>query len=400
MSKKAIFILLAVVIIGGWWWWRHHNSAPASANSGNAHGRGGPGGGGGPVPILAGKVVKKDVPIYLDGIGTIQAYNTVTVRVRVDGQLVKVAFTEGQDVKEGDLLAQIDPGPYQAALDQAVAKKGQDQAQLANDRLDLQRYTDLYKKKVIAQQQYDTQAALVNQFEATVKADEAAIESAKVNLDYTTIRSPLTGRAGVRLVDQGNIVHASDTGGLVVITQLQPIFLTFTLPEQNLTEINKHLAAGDTLEVVALDRDNKTALDKGTLTVVNNQIDPTTGTIQLKATFPNSSYQLWPGQFINARLHLSTRKDGLVVPASVIQRGPDGSYAFVIKEDQTVEIRPVKIAQVDNGEALINDGLQEGEQVVVDGQYKLQAGSHVKLAPASAVAKSKTSSAAGGSELK
>jgi len=382
---QILILLVVILVIHSWW---------TSGSKDKNAGKGTP-----PVPVLAGKVMKKDVPVYLDGLGTVQAYNTVTIHVRVDGQLVKVAFNEGQDVHEGDLLAQIDPAPYQAALDQALAKKAQDAALLANDKVDLQRYSDLYQKKVIPQQQYDTQVALVNQVEATVKADEAAVESAKVNLDYTAVRSPLNGRAGLRLVDQGNIVHAADATGLVVLTQLQPIFVAFTLPEQNLGEIHKHTAQNEDLEVLALGRDNKTVLDTGKLQVINNQIDPTTGTIQLKAVFQNPELQLWPGQFVNIRLHLTTRKEGLVVPASVVQRGPDGSYAFVIKKDETVEIRPVKVSQTDNGQALIDEGLQEGEQVVVDGQYKLQDGSHVKLSTQTG-GKPKASASPANSELK
>ncbi|MEO6787816.1 MAG: efflux RND transporter periplasmic adaptor subunit [Chthoniobacteraceae bacterium] len=342
--------------------------------------RGSPGAPGSfPVPVLAGAVMQKDVPLYLDGLGTVQALNTVTVRTRVDGELKKVAFVEGHDVKAGDLLAQIDDAPFNAQFQQAQAKKGQDMAFLANAKLDLERDADLIAKKVISPQQYETQKALVAQYEATVRADDAAIQSAKVQLDYTTVLSPLAGRTGVRLVDQGNVVHAGDARGLVVITQLQPISLIFTLPAQNLDEIRKQKAGGAELTVLAVDRDNKTVIDTGKLTVIDNQIDTTTGTILLKATFPNGELQLWPGQFINARLLLEVRKSGLVVPASVIQRGPNGPYAFVIKEDLGVEMRPVKVAQIEQGEALIDDGLRVGERVVVDGQYKLQPGSRVKI---------------------
>ena len=332
------------------------------------------------VPVVEGTVVQKDVPIFLEGLGTVQALNTVTIRVRVDGQLTKINFTEGQEVKAGDLLAQVDPAPFQATLSQAEAKLKQDQAQLGNARLDLERDRDLWNRRVIAQQQYDTQKTLVAQLEATVAADEAAIQSAKVQLGYTEIYSPINGRIGIRLIDIGNIVHANDPNGLIVITQLHPISVIFTLPEQNLSEIQKQLRQGGELSVYAVDRNNGPPLGEGKLVVIDNQIDTTTGTIRLKANFPNDDLRLWPGQFVNARLLLTTRKNGIVVPAAVIQRGPEGPYAFVIKDDLTVEIRPVKIAQTKHGEALVDEGLQPGERVVLEGQYRLQANSQVKIA--------------------
>jgi len=356
-------------------------------------------------------VVQKDVPIYLEGLGTVQALNTVTIRARVDGQLTHIAFTEGQEIKAGEVLATIDPAPFQAALAQAEAKKKQDEALLANSRSDLVRYDEMLERKAIAAQQYETQKALVAQQEAAVSADEAAIQGAKVQLAYTTIASPLSGRVGIRLLDEGNIVHASDSGGLVSIAQIQPIALVFTLPEQNLREIRKQMANGE-LPVYAINRENGPPLAKGTLAVIDNQIDSTTGTIKLKAVFANADQGLWPGQFVNARLLLTTRKDGIVVPAAVIQRGPNGAYAFVIvkdggrgekggrgkevaaksepsaqskgepskPEERMVEMRPVKVAQIEKGEALIDAGLQAGEQVVLEGQYRLQAHSKVKLA--------------------
>jgi len=273
--------------------------------------------------------------------------------------------------------AQIDAAPFQAQLEQAAAKKKQDEAQLANGRLDLQRDADLLAQKIATQQTYDTQKALVDSLAATVKADQAAIDSATVQLDYTTVISPLDGRTGIRLVDQGNIVHAADANGLVVITQLHPISLVFTLPEQTLGQIQKEGSPSD-ITVLAVDRDNSTSLGEGKLAVIDNQIDTATGTIRLKATFPNDDLRLWPGQFVNARLLLSTRKGGLVVPASAVQRGPDGAYVFGVKDDNTVEVVPVKVAQIEKGEALIDDGLKANQRVVVDGQYKLQVGSHVK----------------------
>jgi len=309
----------------------------------------------------------------------VQALNTVTVHARVDGELTKVSFTEGQDVTAGFVLAQIDDAPFKAQLKQAEAKKAQDEALLANARLDAERYRDLTERKVIAPQQYDTQKALVVQLVATVKADQAAIDSAKVQLAYATIASPIAGRTGIRQVDQGNIVHPGDQRGLVVITQLQPLSVVFTLPAQNLSEIHNQTSHNDELEVLAVDRDNKTVIDHGKLAAIDNQIDTTTGTILLKATFPNRELQLWPGQFVNTRLLLSVRKKGLVVPASVVQRGPTGAFAFVIKNDMSVEMRPVTVARIENDQALIDKGLEAGEQIVVDGQYKLQPGSRVKI---------------------
>ena len=372
IRKAVIILLLATLAAGAFVLIRSRMASSGAAKGGDAPGSF-------PVPVIAGAVAQKDVPLYLDGLGTVQALNTVTVHPRVDGELKKVAFVEGQDVKAGDLLVQIDDAPFRAQFQQTQAKKGQDQALLDNARRDLDRYLDLIEKKAISPQQYETQKALVAQLEAAVNADQAAIESAKVQLDYTTVLSPIAGHTGIRLVDQGNVVHAGDQRGLVVITQLQPVSLVFTLPAQNLGEIHKQMVGGSELTILAVDRDNRTILDTGKLTVIDNQIDTTTGTIVLKATFPNRDLQLWPGQFINARLLLEVRKDGLVVPASVVQRGPNGPYAFVIKADLSVEMRPVKVAQIEQGEALIDDGLQIGERVVVDGQYKLQPGSRVKL---------------------
>lgn len=341
-----------------------------------AAGRGGMGGF--PVPIIPGKVEVKEVPVYLDGLGTVQAFNTVTVHSRIDGQIIKIAFTEGQDVHIGDLLAQIDPAPFQAQLDQSLAKKAQDEAQLSIARLTLNRDKELLTGKILSQQEYDTQQAMVDQLEATVRGDQAAIDNARVQLGYTTITSPIDGRTGLRMIDQGNIVHATDSNGLVVITQLHPISLTFTLPEQSLQLIQQRVPPSGGFVTLALDRDNRTKLSEGKLAVIDNQIDVTTGTIRCKAVFPNEDLRLWPGHFVNVRLLLEIRQ-GPVVPASVVQRGPDGDFAFVISKDLKAEVRPIKVAQTDRGQALIQEGLTNGDLVVVDGQYKLQPGSKVKL---------------------
>ncbi len=374
MSKKLWISIAAASLVGVVLIYRfsHRNAAGAAA------GRGAP-----QVVVVGGKVRKKDTPIYLDGIGTVAAFNTVTVRSQIDGTLQKVVFAEGQDVQAGDLLAQIDPRTQQAALDQAKAKKAMDQAQLDNAQRDMKRDDELFlnDRKLIDQQTYDTQKTLVAQLTATVQADEAAAESAQVQLDYTRITAPIAGRTGLRQIDGGNVIHSTDTNGLVVITELKPIAVVFTLPQQNWPQIQKLLTAGAKLAAIAYDRDSLSPLDEGVLSVVDNQIDPTTGTIKLKATFPNEKLALWPGQFVNVRLRVEIRQGGIVVPSSVIQRGPQGSFAFVIKADSTVTVRTVDVAQIDGGFALINKGLAPGELVVVDGQYKLQDGSSVTVAP-------------------
>jgi membrane fusion protein, multidrug efflux system len=379
-GRKAFWVgavVLAVLAIVAWLAYHRPPANSAAPSAGSASKRESL-----PVPVVAGVVLSKDVPIYLDGLGTVQAFNTVTVHTRVDGQLMKVAFTEGQDVKTGEVLARLDPAPYQATFDQAAAKKAQDEAQLANARVDLTRYADLMKTESITQQIYDTQKALIAQLDATVKADQAAMESAKVNLDYTTIRSPIDGRTGIRQMDAGNIVHANDATGLVVLTQLHPISVVFTLPEQVFPKLRRFQDPAKPFAVLAVSRDDTNVLGEGVLAVIDNQIDPTTGTIKLKATFSNEGLVLWPGQFVNTRLLLTTRKDSPVVPASVVQRGPEGAFAFVIQEDLTVAMRPIKVAQIEGGIALIDEGLKPGERIVVDGQYKLQPGSHVKTTEA------------------
>jgi multidrug efflux system membrane fusion protein len=364
MSKRTIIVIAAVVLLLVGWWTCHRSGSSADAQTSGPNGRNGPGQGGGAVPVVAAKVAQKDVPIYLDGLGTVQAFNTVTVHARVDGELVKVLFSEGQDVKTGDLLAQLDPRPYQAVLDQA-------KAQAALDQVTLKRQTDLRARNVVAAQDYDTAVA-------NAQKSQAAADAAQVNFDYCSIKSPIDGRVGIRQVDVGNLVHAADQNGLVIITQLRPISVVFTLPEQDLQDVTGQSGFQGGLKVSAFDRGNTTLLGDGTLAVVDNQIDQATGTIKLKATFPNDDLKLWPGKFVNARLILTTKKGATVIPASVVQRGPQGTYAYVIKPDKTAEMRAIKVAQTENNETVVEDGLKPGEDVVVDGQYKLQPGAHVE----------------------
>jgi multidrug efflux system membrane fusion protein len=320
---------------------------------------------------------RSDVPIYLDGLGTVQAFNTVTVTTRVDGQLQRVNFVEGQDVKAGEVLAQIDPRTYQAAFDQAVSTKAKDEAQLANAKLDLQRYQTLAPQNYTSKQTLDTQVALVAQLEAQVKMDQAAIEFAATNLDYTTIKSPIGGRTGIRLVDAGNNVLAAANTSLVVVTQMHPISVIFTLPSEDLPAFVKSAAAGPP-PVLALSRDMKTELDRGSVVVLDNQILQTTATIRLKATFPNAKGTLWPGQFVNARVLVETRHNVLTIPSPAVQRGPNGQYAYVVNPDSTVQMRPLTLDQLDAGQAIVTDGLKPGEQVVIAGQYRLEAGARVR----------------------
>ena len=332
------------------------------------------------VTVVASVVAQHDVPIYLTGVGTVIAYNTDIVRSQIQGQLTSVNFTEGQTVHTGDLLAQIDPRPYQAQIDQLTANRDRDQAQLANALANLNRYTPLEQKGFATTQLLDTQKAQVSQLQNAVKADEALIEAANVQLSYTRLTSPIDGVTGIRQIDVGNVIHPTDPNGLVVVTQIEPISLIFTLPETVLPQIQQQQQkTQNPLAVLAYNQDNTIKLDEGTLGLVNNQILQTTGSIQLKANFPNKAHRLWPGELVNARLLLDTRHDGLTVPASVVQQGPQGAYAYVINPDTSVAIRPVKVAQVSEGQALIDSGLSANEQVVVDGQYKLQPGTHVTI---------------------
>ncbi len=329
-----------------------------------------------PVPVLAATPRVIDVPVYLDGVGTVRALNTVTVRSQVDGKLMAVNFTEGQDVKKGDVLAEIDPAIYQAQYDQAVAKKAQDEAQLANQRMDLTRYEQLAASNAGSKQQADTQRALVAQQQALIKADQAAIDNAQATLSYTKVVAPISGRAGLRQVDQGNIIHASDATGLVVITQLQPIAVQFSLPQQQIMRVNAASAKGQ-LAVDVFGNDGTTVIDTGKLSGIDNQVDPTTGTLKLKAEFPNGSFQLWPGQFVNVRLKVETIAQALVVPTSAVQRGPAGTFSYVIGEGNIVAAKPVTVTQQNETEAVIASGLSPNDRVVTTGFANLSDGAKV-----------------------
>ncbi|MGA2895414.1 MAG: efflux RND transporter periplasmic adaptor subunit [Xanthobacteraceae bacterium] len=342
-----------------------------------------------PVPVIAATVQQHDVPIILTGLGTVTALNTATVRSQITGLLISVDFKEGQRVKKGELLAQIDPRTYQAQLDQAEATLGHDQTHLQNGQLNLQRYSDLAKTDSIARQQVDDQRAAVDELNAQIKSDQAAVESAKAELSYTSLVAPFDGVTGFRLLDVGNIIHPptssttaqssqADPNALVVVTQLQPISVIFTLATPNISAV-QNAAANGPLQAIAFSQDDKTQLDTGSLLVVNNQADPSSGTVQLKAVFPNQRRQLWPGTFVNIRLIISTQHDALTVPLDAVQQGPQGQVVFVVDPDHKVALRPVSIRQSFNGIALVEKGLSAGETVVVRGQYRLSAGTPVTL---------------------
>jgi multidrug efflux system membrane fusion protein len=353
--------------------WRQPAAAPAAAEA-----KGPP-----PARVSVAEAKRVDYPLYLSGLGQVQAYNTVTVRTRVDGQVVKIGFSEGQMVNAGDLIAQIDPRPYQAALDQARAKKSQDEANLANARLDLQRYSTLAKQSFATQQQLDTQSALVSQLIAQIAADSASIDAAAVQLDYTQIRAPIAGRTGFRLVDEGNLVAASQQTGIVTIAQLQPISVVFTAPQDEITDINAALTAGRPA-VQALNSEGSKVLGDGHLVVTDNQVDAAAGSIRLKAEFENKDSRLWPGLAVSTRLTVGVAKNALVVPESAIQRGPDGFFVYVVDDRNHAVLRPVVVPHQDQELAVIEKGVSDGERVITAGQYVIQNGSPVAVAVAAA----------------
>jgi len=357
----ALLVLLLIA-------WRGLLHRPAGATTQNAQQS---------IAVDTAAVAHADVPIYLQGLGTVQAFYTVTVTARVDGQLQRVAFNEGQNVHKGDLLAQIDPRPDQAAFDQAVATKAKDAAQLANALRDLERYTILQPQDLASKQTVDTQRATVDQLTAQLQVDQALIDNARTQLDYTRITSPINGRTGIRLVDPGNIVHAADTAGIVVVTQVQPISVIFTLPEEELGAVAKALAAGP-VKVMTVSRDGGAVLDEGTLTLIDNLIDQATGTAKLKATFDNAHNTLWPGQYVNARVLVRTDRDALTIPDAAVQLGPDGPFTYVVKNDSTVEVRPLLIGEASGGTTIIRRGLALDERVVTSNQYRLQSGVQVR----------------------
>jgi multidrug efflux system membrane fusion protein len=368
---------LAVAVCGAFGWRYFHGADAGMGGLDKAIGAQAPA----LIPVTVAQVKKADFPVYLNGLGAVEPYQTVLIRSRVDGAIVKIAFRQGQMVKQGDVLAQVDPRPYQATLDQAQAKKTQDEASLRDAQLNLQRYADLAKKDSVSLQQLDTQQATVDQLTAQIKGDQAIIDNAQTQFDYTTIRSPLTGKTGFRLVDAGNIVHAVDTTGIVTIVQLQPISVVFTAPEEDVPQINKALAAGVT-PITALSSDGLRALSQGHLSVVNAAIDPASGSIGMKATFENADGVLWPGLSVSTRLLVDTLKQVTVVPDGAVERGPNGLYAFVVGGDNKVETRPITVGQEGDGQSVVLTGLTAGETVVTSGQYRLIQGSVVQSSAA------------------
>jgi multidrug efflux system membrane fusion protein len=380
-NRRWILVaILLAVSIGGYFGWHYFTAGKDGATRQSTQAPA-------PVPVTIAEARTADFPVYLHGLGTVEPYETITVHSRVDGEITNIGFKQGQMVAEGDLLAQLDPRPFQAALDQAQSKKGQDEAGLTNARADLKRFQMLAKSDFSSRQQVDTQEATVAQLVAEIKGDQAAIDNAQTQLSYTTIRSPLTGRTGFRQIDPGNIVHATDTSGIVTIVKLQPISVVFTAPEDRVQGINQALAAG-TVPVTALSSDGSRVLSQGRLALVNNQIDEASGTIGMKASFENQDNALWPGLSVSTRLLLQTLKNVVVVPEDALQRGPNGFYVFVVGNDNKVQQQEVKVGQQGDGQAVIAQGLSAGQKVVTQGQYRLQQGVLVKSTAADADAAS------------
>jgi len=375
-------IVLAIVVGAGVWYFKSKGSTeaqgPAGAPQGGKGGRPGQGMPGQAVPVVVATAQRGDLPVYFNGLGTVTAFNTVTVRSRVDGQIVKINFTEGQTVHQGDALVEIDPRPYQVQLEQAEGQLAKDQAQLRDVQVDYERFQLLFKEGVIPKQQVDTQQALVGQNLGAIKADQGAIDNAKLQIVYSHITAPITGRVGLRLVDMGNIVHAADTTGLLVITQLQPIAVIFALPQDQLSQVLSKLHSGTQLPVDAYDRDDVTKIATGKLLTIDNQIDTTTGTYKLKSEFSNEKNSLFPNQFVNVHLLVDTKHNVTIVPSTAVQRGPQGTYVYLAQRDNTVKIQPVTVALASGSSVGVSTGLQAGDNVVVDGQDKLQDGSKIE----------------------
>ncbi len=377
-------LVLGVIAFGVWYYVNSRNAsqaATAAAPGAAAKGKGGSGAGGFVVPVVVSTAQRGDLPVYFNGLGTVTAFNTVTVRSRVDGQLVSVAFKEGQFVHQGDLLAQIDPRPFQVQLEQALGQLAKDQAQRKDAEVNFERFKLLFKEGVIPQQQLDTQGALVGQVDGAITSDQSQIDNAKLQLTYSRITAPISGRIGLRLVDAGNIVHASDTNGLLVITQLQPIAVIFSLPQDQLPQVNAKLHAGVELAVDAYDRDDTAKIASGKLETIDNQIDITTGTYKLKSVFTNADNALFPNQFVNVHLLVDTKHNLTIVPAAAIQRGPQGTYVYAADTDNTAKIRIVTVAQTTGDSVGLSAGLNSGDRVVIDGLDKLQDGTKINPSP-------------------
>jgi multidrug efflux system membrane fusion protein len=374
-----IGVVALVVLLLAWHWLRSRPAAAAKIPPA--------------IAVDVATVARADVPVYLEGLGTVQAFYTVTITARVDGQIEKVAFKEGQDVKKGALLVQIDPRPYQAALGVAIAARDKDRALLANAHRDMDRYSLLAPEDLASKQTVDTQRSLIAQLAAQVQGDEAAVDNARTQLDYSSIRSPIDGRTGIRQVDPGNNVHAADSNGMVVVTQLEPISIIFSLPEEQFSQLSAALARGP-VTASALSRDNQQELDTGTVALIDNQIDQTTGTLRVKATLPNKERHLWPGEFVNVRVLAQTRRQALTIPASALERGPDGLFTYVVQPDSTIKVAALTVGQQTGNVVVIEKGLQPGDKVVASNQYRLQPGAHIRAnGTASQAAAGKTGAA-------